>query len=229
MMDISNKSLALILVASILISAGGTLTAMLKLDQLRSVGVVTGQVTGAGQGDVNVSVESQVVVTAIGATINFGGGFANGSTCRLNSTSGGLATGNCTTFRDANDSIVVRNDGNNNITVNVSFSDNNASWIGGTNPGVWFEVFNNETGSCPNGTRFFGVTNWTALPATAAASVRVCQGAAAQGRLAFDDSKDQLSINIAVLIPSDADQDTSSGDNLTITITGSDADKDPTA
>ena len=231
-MDISNKSLAFILVASILISAGGTLTAMLKLDQLRSLNVVTGQATSSGQGDVNVTVNSQTVLTAIGTFINFGGGFANGSICSLNSTSAGIARGNCTSFRDANDSIVVRNDGNVNLSVNLSFSKTAATWIGGTNPEVRYQAFNNESNSCKNFTGASGPSsaggNWTAIPTTASAQVRICEGSASLGRLAFEDTKDQLSIDIFINVTPDAPSDSTSGDNLTLTITGSDSDSDPT-
>ena len=227
-MDISNKSLALILVASILISAGGTFTALIKLDQLRGARIITGFATTGTTGLTNVTVTSQIALSAIYNFINFGGGFANGSTCRLNSTGAG-SLGNCTTFRDANESIVVRNDGNSNLSINVSFDKTNASWIGGTNPGVWFAAWNNETGACPNGTRFYGPYNWTGLNRAAGEGYRVCQGSANVGLLAFDDNKDAINIDIAVLVPQDADADPSTGDNLTITITGSDADTNPEA
>ena len=228
-MSLSNKSLALILVVSVIISAGGTLTALIRLDKLLILPVVTGQASTGAYGQANVTVTSQIALTAIYSFINFGGGFANGSTCRLNSTGAG-SLGNCTTFRDANESIVVRNDGNSNLSINVSFDKTNASWIGGTNPGVWFAAWNNETGACPNGTRFYGPYNWTGLDrGTNPGHYRVCQGSANAGLLAFDDNKDAINIDIAVLVPQDADADPSTGDNLTITITGSDADTNPEA
>ena len=226
---LSNKSLALILVVSILISAGGTFTALLKLDQLRGSQVITGRATTGAQGQANVTVSAQIALTAIGSFIQFGGGFANGSTCRLNSTPSGLSLGNCTTFRDANESLVVRNDGNSNLTINLSFDKTNLTWIGGTNPGVWFQAIDNESSSCVNGTRYYGTSNWTPLPATASQSTRICQGDATRGRMAFDDTKDQINIDITVLIPADAPSDPVAGDNLTITITGSDSDSDITA
>src|SRR3989344_4176355 len=133
---LSNKSHALILALSICLSAGSVFLVLVRLNALegiKAVPIPTGEATGAGQGDVNVTVNSQAVLTAIGAFINFGGGFANGSMCSLNSTSSGIVKGNCTTFRDANDSIVIRNDGNVNLSVNISFSKTATSWIGGTN------------------------------------------------------------------------------------------------
>ncbi len=223
-MDISNKSLALFLIASILISAGGTFTALIKLDQLRGARILTGFATSAPAGQANVTVTSQIALTAIASFMNFGGGFANGSTCRLNSTNTGLPIGNCTTFRDSNESIVVRNDGNSNLSINVSFDKTNATWIGGSNPGVWFDASDNETGSCANGTRMYGPGNWTGLNRAANAGYRVCQGSSSLGLMSFDDTKDAINIDLAVLIPPDATADGASGDNLTITITGSDAD-----
>ena len=93
-MDISNKSLALILIASILISVGGTFTALIKLDQLRGTQIITGFASTGATGQANVTVSSQIALTAIANFMNFGGGFANGSTCRLNSTNTGLPIGN---------------------------------------------------------------------------------------------------------------------------------------
>ena len=47
-MDISNRSLALVLVASIVISTGGTFLALTKLDQLRENRILTGYATTSG-------------------------------------------------------------------------------------------------------------------------------------------------------------------------------------
>lgn len=222
-MDLSNKSLAFILIASILISTGGTLTALLKLNNLQNT-QVTGRATTSTSGTTNVTVNSQLVLTFVVSTINFGGGFANGSMCTLNSTPGSPNLGNCTGFRDANNSLVLENDGNSNVTLNISFDKTAASWIGGTNPAVLYEATNNESNSCPNGTGKFGPGNWTAIPTTASAQQTLCKGSASLGRFGYLDAQDAININLFINVTPDAPPDTGIADLLTITATGDDSD-----
>lgn len=225
-MDISNKSLALILVASIVISAGSTFMAIVKLDQLGGIHVVTGRASSSGTGIANLTVTSLAQLIMRGNFINFEGGYADGSACVLNSTYGVLPSSSCTGFRDANETLVVENTGNINLTINISFDYTAAGWIGGTSPYIKFEVTNNESDACENFSSYGGVGNWTSAPATAGDSTCVCQGSSSTGRLQYVDNKDALSIEIAVSVPTDALPDSAATDNLTITFTGSDADTD---
>jgi len=224
-MDMSNKSLALILITSIVISIGGTFTALLQLDALQGgLQVVTGRAETSNTAATNVTVNSQLTLTFTIDAINFGGGFANGSTCRLNSSPVSPNVGNCSGFRDANNSLILQNDGNTNVTLNFSFDKTPATWIGGTSPYVKYEAFDNETGACNNGTSSYGKENWTNIPTTANAEQRVCKGSASRGRFAFDDSKDAISINFFINVTSDAPSDSATSDLLTMTAQGSDAD-----
>ena len=224
-MDISNKSLALALVASILISVGGTFIAISKLDNLRSgLQVVTGLSSGTDTGATNVTINSQIIMTFVVNAINFGGGYANGSICSLNSTPGSPNLGNCSNFRDANNSLVLQNDGNVNVTLNFSFDKTAASWIGGTNPAVLYETTDNESGACNNGTSKYGPGNWSAIPTTAGTKQRVCKGTASRGRFPFDNTKDAININFFINVTPDAPPDSGTSDLLTLTATGDDTD-----
>lgn len=121
-MDISNRTLGLLLVAAIVISIGGTFISLNKLDAVSTTGFATNNETGTVSLDVSPELS---ITTADDATIDFG-------TCTLdptqgysefdsNLTSGGLNNSDCTlgTFPDY---IVLRNNGN--VEANVTVRSN---------------------------------------------------------------------------------------------------------
>src|SRR4030066_277530 len=59
-MDLSNKSLALLLVAAIIISLGGTMISLNKLNEMGVTGLVPGQVTLAITSNMSCNVDSNV-------------------------------------------------------------------------------------------------------------------------------------------------------------------------
>ncbi len=133
-MDLSNKTLGLLLVAAIVISIGGTIISLNKLDAVST----TGYAVQSGTVTLNVPEALSIVLT--NASIDFGD-------CMINTTRGfnfvdssldvtGANNAECDGTLDFPDSIVVRNDGNVNANVSVrsdingtEFFNEQNSWI----------------------------------------------------------------------------------------------------
>ena len=140
-MDVSNKFLVVLLVIAIVITLVGTWYAVDKINKL-------GFISGADfYGFVNISISNQTTINVTATNCNFGTGhvtapyvFAvlypgvelalekcaaadSGSTTKANWTNTTTYTPKC---------MVVRNDGNINLTINVSSGKNTDEFLGGT-------------------------------------------------------------------------------------------------
>ena len=74
-MDFTNKGLALIVVVAIVISLGGTIVSLNRLNKLNPHGF-TGLVTsGNATGTANFSLQTNVVITFVNSLVNFGSGY----------------------------------------------------------------------------------------------------------------------------------------------------------
>jgi hypothetical protein len=82
--DISNRTLALLLVTSIIVSLGFTLYSLNGITR----DAVTGRVGSTGSGRVNLTVASSVSISLVNSAIDFGTGYVNSSksTCNTNAT-----------------------------------------------------------------------------------------------------------------------------------------------
>ena len=124
--EISNKTLATLLVVAIVISLAGTFFAM------RGVSQVTNYVTGAAEADVGeakVNISSKTSITLTQATVDFGTGYRNDTEVGLNdecNMTSLVAKPDCwvneTAFNPQD--FVLENDGNRfvNVTVNSTTS-----------------------------------------------------------------------------------------------------------
>src|SRR3989338_7837568 len=126
MADISNKTLAFLLVVAIVISVGGAMVNISKLAELTSVLPLL-QITGFGtSGTVNITINSTAAINLTFYQIDFGPGVVIGSTARLNSSSGANGDENWSTDTSFNPSdMLVENVGNQNVSLNFT-SDKNA-------------------------------------------------------------------------------------------------------
>jgi len=119
-MEISNKTLAMFLVAAIVVSIAGTIISLNKLGQLGAP--ITGYAT-SGTGNVSLNVQSSLsITTADDNNIDFGACTPqSGTDTVITSEANGGGTANiCSAF--VADEILVRNDGNvdANVTINAS-------------------------------------------------------------------------------------------------------------
>ena len=125
MVGMSNKSLALLVIAAIVISLGGTLISLNKLDQ---IGIKPPIITGRAEfGKVNVSVTSNAACK-IDSNVSFGSDAAPGSITELSSNLNN--PGSFTDCSGSNCGMQINNTGNEDLNVTFS-SAQNASFIGG--------------------------------------------------------------------------------------------------
>ncbi|MEM3374214.1 MAG: hypothetical protein QXE31_03245 [Candidatus Woesearchaeota archaeon] len=196
--DISNRTLALFLVMSIVVSLGVTIYSLNKLNPFG----ITGQAQNV-PGKVNLSVQNSISIILYNATVDFGTGFVNVSCSEIlsnsktaaNLTAGAafIDTSDCWTGNKTPTSIIVENNGNVNVSVSIR----------GPDPRAFFGMYNGSF-----------TYNLTALARNYEANscagtlqssyVQLNNNASFCTRLKYyPDSQDSIAIDVNVLIPVD--------------------------
>jgi hypothetical protein len=192
-MEISNRTLAFLLVVAIVISIGGTFLSLVKLNQFTYTGKAT-----SDTGRANFTIESDVSISFTTNAVDFGTGYVNATAANVqNCTMDTNLTksSDCVNFSAAFwGPFVLENQGNINVSVNLTSNATATEFIGGnaTIRAFTFVMQENETGACPVNVT---PTTWTAV---ATASSLIC------GNLLGTDSTDALNMHIGVVIPEDA-------------------------
>jgi hypothetical protein len=205
-MEISNKTLVWIVVATIIVSIGGTI---LTVKNAGDVGYATSNVTG----NASVTVASQTVLRFAVSSLNFGSG-------SVNTTGGAGQTANCTlvanattavitrstdciNFNGAADSLTLENAGNTFLNISVNFSTNSAGFPGGSlfpqYRKLRFTASANETGSCSTPTNSWNTSALTWVDVTPTNMTYLCYN------LSWNDTIDTIRLGLEIAIPSDAD------------------------
>ncbi len=197
-MDITNKTLAMFLVAAIVISLAGTIISLNQLNKM------TGYAVSASTGTARVNVSSTTSITFTTNTIDFGNGSINvaynNCTMYANATNGTIdnwKSAGCTDFSTALPApFTLENNGNPDVSVNLNSSTDAAGFLGGSTitPVFQYAVFNAESGSCGAA---ITPTTWADVNATALGTL-VCSDFNAL------DSNDTLKIAVRIVIPLDA-------------------------
>jgi len=155
-----------------------------------AVNKMTGKATDTATA--NFTINSAASISFITDVINWGSGSVDEiPTFGILDTEG--TTTNTTGFTTVNQGLTLQNDGNVNVTVNITFSKNAAGFIGGTNPTFKWKASDNESNSCNsayNPSFYSGVSNISAT--------NVCSN------MPYDDSHDAFDIDLQVEIPEDA-------------------------
>jgi len=196
-MEISNKTLAVLLVVTIAISLTGTILSLNTLQESKLTGYATYNDTGKAQ----VIISSSTVLRFIVNTIDFGTGSVNSTgytncTLYVNGSSGTSInrTAGCINFNTtAGGPLVLENDGTTYINVTINASTNAAEFINGTSPQFQYQIQENETGSCLSGA---AATTWTDV--VKGTVTQIC------GNMSYIDANDTLRMGILVTIPADA-------------------------
>jgi hypothetical protein len=218
MMEISNKALMVLMVATIVISLGGAYISISSINQkLSSFGLnpITGFATipnGTTTVTVNLlsSIKFSSPTVAFGSgTVNTSGNFNNCTLSTLGSNSG------CTDFNVLTNGFTVENDGNANLTVELRSNISATDFIGIGSALFLWNVTVNESGSCVNTSSVRAVIE----PNTSAGCLGTGNDEASCGSifesvsttnkvicpsLLFADSSDALNIDINISIPDDA-------------------------
>jgi len=197
MEEISNKTLAILLIAAIVISLGGTLISLNRLARIK-VPMITGFYGAAEEAIVQLEITALVQVNFTTDTINWGSGTVATGTdfCVLNSYDASIGA-NCTDFTPQTAGLVLENIGNRNVTLNITMEKDAPTFITGSSPVCKWNVSNLEPSSCPGMALTPGA--WQTCATTALIVCNSTDG----GFLAKDES-DTLKFDVLVQIPSDA-------------------------
>ena len=211
--DISNRTLALLLVTAIVVSLGAT---VYTLNVMSGVRLPTGR-AGSEAGEVNLTVESAISILLWNNTIDFGYGFVNTSSPKDTQTCAGYANlsirwaSGANTYYDENDCwtsftaghpttpthpFTIENEGNQNVTLTVlgplpiSFFNDDVDLTNASNYNLSFAGENMELDACSTGL----TTAWTTFNGTQ-------QDVCGNSRYSYISGADDLAVNIKVLIP----------------------------
>jgi len=198
MEEISNKTLAILLIAAIVISLGGTLISLNRLARIK-VPIVTGFLPGAPeQAIVQLEITSLVQINFTTDTIDWGSGTVatDKNFCVLNSYDAAIGA-NCTSFTANTAGLVLENVGNRNVTLNITMQKTAANFITGTGPVCKWNMSNLESNSCP------GIALTPGAWQTCATTAVVVCNSTGNGFLSTD-GNDTLNFDVLVQIPGDA-------------------------
>lgn len=197
-MEISNQTLAWVVVMAIAVSILGTGISLFKLGESG----ITGHATANATGNASVTISSVTALTFDVAAVNFGSGSVNMAyqTCNLtanDSTYGNLTAEGCEGFNTGAGQVyplILENAGNTYLNVTLNFSGDNTTFPGsGIGSAFMFAISNNESGTCKSG---LSNTSWTNVPALTLQNI--CQN------MSWMPSEDTIKIGLHVRIPQSA-------------------------
>ncbi|NCO11848.1 hypothetical protein CO038_03450 [Candidatus Pacearchaeota archaeon CG_4_9_14_0_2_um_filter_39_13] len=118
-----------------------------------SIASLTTKISGLAIGTANLTVETQASINFTTAVVNWGSGKVNdGQTQAHLSTvgAGSVSNGNWT----AATGLILENNGNSNVSLNITVGKNASNFIGGTGSLYFINVSDNEVGACTNASGF---------------------------------------------------------------------------
>ncbi len=158
---------------------------------------ISGYATSTGE--VNLTVESDATVTFTTSQINWGSGRVNTgqSSAGLNTFETNNVTNGNWTLQNSG-GLRLQNNGNVNLTLNLSGTKTAAQMIGGTNPSYSWNISNIESGTCRNssgGTSNLPLNNFYNVNIT---TTLFCSF------FHYENSQDSLRIDFNLTVPSDS-------------------------
>ena len=184
--DISNRTLATLLVIAIVISIGGTYVV------LERTPAITGLFTGANATGTLTFEQQGVLSIRLNDAIASFGNISSTSNNPCGVYTDGTAASNCSQSV-ANNGMLLENDGNVDAHVRINSSYGKDSMSLGTGGVQYFKMTESEAGSC-TGTE---TSTWTVLPNASGTRASVCTN------LDFSDTTDLLAINYHLVIGND--------------------------
>jgi len=162
-MDMSNKSLALLLVAAIVISLGGTLISLNKLNQEGLTGMASGQVQLMVSQNMSCTVDSNVSFGSSGKP-------ASSITVSTNKNNAAIPSNftDCTSVAGCM-GMEINNSGNVDIFVNFSSNVDGSGLVGGAASDFQYQILNGTRAGTSTEPGCSGVmsTAWATVPTTA--------------------------------------------------------------
>lgn len=158
---------------------------------------ISGHATSIGEA--NLTVESDATVTFTSTQINWGSGRVNDglSSAGLNTFELNNVTNGNWTLQNAG-GLRLQNNGNVNLTLNLSGTKTAAQLLGGTAPSYKWNISNVESGSCRNSSGGTGSLPLNVFYDVNTSSALFCSF------FHFDNSMDSLRIDFNLTVPSDS-------------------------
>jgi len=196
-MDISNKTLALFLVAAMVVSITGTFISLNNLNKIQpggKLGGLTGFATNE-TGNVTLQIAKVVSIRFANATLDWGSGFVDPSDaanlCTMETNGTGWNNASCKDFNTVGSHLVLENNGSLRVSVELNFSQNATDLLGDNVAALMqYNVSENETNSCL--TAGAGLTQSSWNDTTTDYEPIVCTN------LTFEDATDSLAIDFKV-------------------------------
>lgn len=147
-MDISNKALAVLLIAAMIVSVGGALFTLASLGNISDVLKFSG-ITGFGTaGVINVSIQQIAILNVSQPFIDFGVGYVTQGTAFAEIFSTGLRYNWTDVGGFSPSPLIIQNIGNVNLSVSIVSDKNALNFMGGgTAPSLSYEGYDSP-GSC---------------------------------------------------------------------------------
>ncbi|MDP2924969.1 MAG: hypothetical protein Q8N99_01210 [Nanoarchaeota archaeon] len=143
-------------------------------------------------GEINLTVETSANINFTTSNVNFGIGSVTSGTNATIDTLGNVINGN---WSATTGGFILENIGNTNLSLAIKSDKTAGQFIGGTNPGFYYNMTEKEAGACPSQNISFG--SWQNINTTGDGTL-VCD------RFLYEINKDSLKIDIRLVIPSDA-------------------------
>ncbi|MFH1506743.1 MAG: hypothetical protein ABIE94_07220 [archaeon] len=217
-MDISNKSLVLLLVVAVIITTFGVVTNLQSVGRLTEPALV-GHVTSQQIGNVSLTVTSQTSVVLRWQNLGWGSGYVNSTcnNCTMTTKGAGAVSAQCCLSgwsTAIGSGLLLENQGNTDVSLQINFTDNETS-IGGTAPKIYWQLLKDQTAANPNGSvvqdtadscveGWLNAATWTELSGSGT-PFYAC-GSAATYNYTFANTKDEVELNFNITIPDDATQ-----------------------
>ena len=227
MAEVSNKTIVMLLVATVVISIGGMIYTVNSVNKAlvgKGIGGLPG-ITGFalipnGTAQLTVATTSSIKYTS--ATVDFGSGNVNTSGSYTNCSLltvlvDGQYMRGCESFTTVTNGFTVENDGNTNLSVTLYSNISGVTFIGSSGAFFGWNVSLNESNSCynvtgspdmgiyPNTTADCGSGNTTSAGTCGAIFENVSVNPKTIcPRLRYEDFNDALNIDINVTVPFDA-------------------------
>ncbi|MFH1506100.1 MAG: hypothetical protein ABIE94_03900 [archaeon] len=217
-MELSNKTLALLLVAAIVVTIGGTIANQYTLTRFGDT-TPTGYAASQRIGNVSLTVTSQTSVVLRWQNIGWGSGYINSTcnNCTMTTFGAGAVSAQCCLIGWATpigSGLLLENQGNTDVSLQINFTDNETT-IGGTNPKIYWQLLKDQTAANPNGSvvqdtadscveGWLNASQWTEVDSSGT-PFYAC-GSAATFNYTFDNQKDEVELNFNITIPDDATQ-----------------------
>jgi len=187
------------------VSLGGFILSFNKLDDTG----LTGRAVSSGT--TNFTINSSVSVVFLISNANFGTGIVNATgnhNCTLYTTGQGMLNGgsnsingpDCIGFVAQVLPLRLQNQGTLAVTLNVTFSNNKTTFVGGTNPEFGFDFSANESNPCGGTSTFYG--SYRALNNVSQSTVNITICNATQ--FSFSGGNRTLDLDIGMRIPQNA-------------------------